>query len=271
MKNETDIVFVVLVYRNYLDLYNFCESLKQNVGSQYRVVVVDAYYDDETSRKVQACGQTLNCEYIQIQNKGYGFGNNRGIEYAFQHFNFKYLVVCNPDIELKSKIDLDILELYSDIIAPQIIAGLGKEQNPYWAYENKLSELLIYEGYKKNKKKLIFLGVAINKLLKILFKTVNKITSGRARKVYACHGSFVIFRHEFFNDCGFLYDEDMFLFYEEAYLALVVKQHRRIAEFAVNIVVNHKEDGSMSLDNVKEYPLLRKSYMYYYEKYRLGS
>ena len=55
MKYPIDIVFVVLVYRNYQDLFHLCKSLKKNVSNPYKVVVVDAFYDENTSRSVKEC------------------------------------------------------------------------------------------------------------------------------------------------------------------------------------------------------------------------
>ena len=55
MRKNVDFVFITLVYRNFEDLYDFCNSLKRNVVSSYEVVVVDSFYDEKTSAKISEC------------------------------------------------------------------------------------------------------------------------------------------------------------------------------------------------------------------------
>ena len=268
---KTDIVFITLIYRNYYDLIDLSESLSENVDCQYNVIVVDAYFDDKTSDSIKSYTQKYKFEYIQTPNKGYGYGNNRGIEYANKHFIYNYIVVCNPDTILKSKLNLINLSKYGDCVAPRISTKTGKKQNPYWPYENKLSELLIYRGYKNNLSFLIYSGVALNKILRGIFITLNYLSLGRISHIYACHGSFVIMKENFLKGCNFSYDENIFLYYEEAYLANFVKKSGKIADYVKDINFFHKEDGSMNIANIIEYPYLKKSYEYYYERYRLDA
>ena len=101
--------FITLVYRNYADVKDLCMSLKKHVKDSYKVIVVDAYYNDETSNKVKDISRQCGCDYIPVQNKGYGYGNNRGIEYALATYNFVWAVICNPDTILRSDISLNAL------------------------------------------------------------------------------------------------------------------------------------------------------------------
>lgn len=268
MKYPIDIVFVVLVYRNYQDLFHLCKSLKKNVSNPYKVVVVDAFYDENTSRSVKECAEKLGCMYIQVENKGYGYGNNCGIQFAHKLFQYQYVVICNPDTELLTFLDVRLLESYGDITAPQITAMNRKRQNPYWAYENKTAEWLLYLGYKYKKRICILLGTGIHKILRYLFIFLHYVTKGRIKHIYACHGSFVILSRNFIETCHFTYDETMFLFYEEAYLAIKARNKKAKICYTKEIQVRHKEDGSMKLAKLKEYPYLRASFLHYYETYR---
>ena len=69
MKKKVDFVFITLVYRNFEDLYDFCNSLKRNVVSSYEVVVVDAFYDEKTSAKISECSKELECHYLCTKNE----------------------------------------------------------------------------------------------------------------------------------------------------------------------------------------------------------
>ena len=73
---------------------------------------------------------------------------------------------------------------------------------------------------------------------------------------------------KFIKESKFKYDEQMFLFYEEAYLAKKIKDYDSKIYYYKNIIVDHKEDGSMDLANIEEYSHLRDSYILYYERYK---
>lgn len=266
MMKVIDFIFVALVYRDYRDLNDLCESLKTHVKGSYKVVVVDAFYDEDTSKRVKEQSEILECDYVQIENRGYGFGNNRGIEFANTHYEYNWLIICNPDTILKSPISADGLSEYKGIVAPDVIAKSGKHQNPYWAYENRLSEKLIYLGYNTGKKLYTYIGVGINRFLRDFFRLVNGITSGKVNDIYACHGSFLFIRSDFAQ--RYYYDEEMFLFYEEACLAAEARAHNISVKYSDGIKVFHKEDGSMNLANIVEYPHLKESYIHYYTRYR---
>jgi len=266
--NKVAFVFIVLVYRDYLDLEDLCESLSKNIDGTYQVIVVDSFFDEQTSIKVKEKALLLGCDYLSIENKGYSYGNNCGLEYANKHYCFKWAVVCNPDTMLKSKISINTMKHYCGIVAPNIITKTGKHQNPYWAIENKVSEKFIYYGYKNDKKLLIYFGVGINKIIRIVYGLINKVSCGRINRIYACHGSFIFIPNKVAKTIKF--DEDLFLFYEEACLAVKAKEIFLSSIYDRNIIVFHKEDGSMGLANIKEYPLLKKSYITYYRKYRLA-
>lgn len=268
MKINTDIVFITLVYRNYNDLYEFSESLGENVKDKYEILVVDAFYDNATSAKIKEISDKLGLHYIQIENGGYGFGNNRGLDYVETNFEYEYVCICNPDIILKSKFLLKKLSTEVACIAPNIIARKGKRQNPYWVFENKISEKLIYNGYLKENRFLLYSGIGINKIFRIIFGIYSKLKKRKCLSIYACHGCFFILNKEFLEKTKFRYDENMFLFWEEAYLAYEIKRNGDKIIYDPDIEIRHKEDGSMDLSAIKEYPYLKKSFIYYYETYR---
>jgi len=265
---KVDIVFITLVYKNYKDLVDFENSIKMNVKCKYTIIVVDSFFDSFTSEKIINYVKKINCEYIQVPNHGYGFGNNCGIEFALENYEFKYLAICNPDTILKSNIDLSLLEKYNCCIAPRIITRKKKQQNPYWAYENILSEKIIYKGYCKNNKTLILFGILINKILRYLFYILYFLSKEKYNKIYSCHGSFIILNISFILHTNFRYDEKMFLFYEEAFHGFFVKKHQSMINYVNDILVYHKEDGSMQLSNISEYEHLKASFIYYFERYR---
>lgn len=94
-----DFIFVVLVYRNTSDLVDFFASLKLE---RTRVIVVNSFYDKESELQFKQIAESNHADFLSVPNKGYGAGNNRGVEYALKHYDFKYLVISNADVEIKN-------------------------------------------------------------------------------------------------------------------------------------------------------------------------
>ena len=100
-----DFVFIVLVYKNTLDLEEFFLSLNL---LNTKVIVVDSFYDEVTSMAFENIALKYSASYLRVENRGYGYGNNMGIKYALAHYSFRYLIISNADIVVKQ---LDISDL----------------------------------------------------------------------------------------------------------------------------------------------------------------
>ena len=73
-QNIFDFVFVVLVYRNTQDLKDFFSSL--NIPNS-KVVVVNSFYNDETKSEFEQIAIDNGADFLNVENKGYGYGNKR--------------------------------------------------------------------------------------------------------------------------------------------------------------------------------------------------
>lgn len=265
-KEKIKFVFVILVYKNSSDLVECIESIKEKV-SDYRIIVVNAFFDKKTKDIIEKISKENNCVFLNIENKGYSFGNNRGIEYATNHFDYQYIIISNPDIIIKDfdEQQIDAHREY-EIIAPLIKTKSGKKQNPMAVKNSHLSSSLIYNGLKKNKKFLFVFGIALGKLNRSFFSLFH-LSRRKPYRIYCAHGSFVIFRKNAIDLLGLLYDENMFLFAEEDVVAYKAhKNNIAIGQFnSINIF--HKEDGSMKLADFSINRELVKSNIYFYETY----
>lgn len=258
-------VFIVLVYRNVDDILQFISSVDR-LKIEKKIIIVNSYYDEESKEKFIEIADKNNCEFLNIENKGYGYGNNRGIEYANENFDYEYIIISNPDIVIKQFND-ENLEKYNDcIIGPIINTARGKSQNPYWYLNNCIGERLIYIGYKELSKIKLYAGIILNKLIRELFLIKFNSSRKNESKVFALHGSFVIVPRKVIKQIGLPYNEEMFLFAEEAYLAHLLKQNNIKSFITKDISVLHKEDGSVGISNINEKSEIRKSVIKYYEK-----
>ncbi len=260
-----EIIYVVVVYRNTEDLISLIQSINK-FNSDFKIIVVNNYYDDESMKKCQKIALDKDCDFINVPNGGYGFGNNRGIEYANQNYDYNFIIISNPDIEIK-KFNVDEITKFDNLVlGPIITTKMGKYQNPYWLFNNRTSEWLIYKGYLIKERIIVYLGIALNKVIREIFLKYFIKSNKKQFKVFALHGSFVIFSKKVIKKIGLPYDEEMFLFAEEAYLAHLLKRHGVISHLTKSIEVLHKEDGSMSVSDNNEKNEVRKSIMVYYPK-----
>lgn len=261
MKNKYKYAVVVLVYRNDQDLEECINSFYNQV-KDCKIVIVNAFYDNESMKKIKKIADSYNCDFINEVNKGYSYGNNRGIEYINRKYDYDYIIISNPDIivkQFKDNFDVD------GIIAPKIICASGKNQNPMMIKECKVADYFIYIGFKKNIKLLYALGIGLkkikNKIYSILYKNKKNL------KIFAAHGSFVIISRNVTELINPLYDENLFLFAEEGVLAYKARDKGIYTNYNDNIVVVHKEDGCMRLADFSINNELKKANIYFYENY----
>lgn len=89
---------VVLNYNDYqttIKLINIIKSYN-NIDN---IVIVDNNSSDNSVNEIKKClyGNMILLE--SNENRGYGAGNNIGIEYLRRNTDVKYVAICNPDIE----------------------------------------------------------------------------------------------------------------------------------------------------------------------------
>ena len=266
---EIDIVFCVLTYKNYKDLEEFILSVRtiQSTDFTYKIVVVNSFADDTSLVKIREIALKYQCIFIESENKGYGYGNNKGIEFIIESYSFKYLIVSNPDTIIES-IELRFLEGLNDkIIGPRISKLNGRRQNPMNYIYMPISEKILYYGFKKNLKLSIYLGILLIKLNNSIRRQLYSLFKRDRHLIHACHGSFIIFGKEAIKKLLPVFDDKIFLFGEEGDLAQKCRELDLLVVYEDRIRIKHKEDGSMKYSKLNINNLLRESYIYYYEKW----
>lgn len=253
-----DFLFVVLVYRNTDDLKDF---LLSNELPNTKTIVVNSYYDDESEESFRKIAQDNGADFISIPNKGYGAGNNAGVDYALKKYDFKYLVISNADIMIE-KLQMSDLKRHKDsIIAPKILNFSNKNQNPSLPFKPSIFvERIRYWIYSGNHNKMIWFYFAYSRLMKLVYYYI----SGLRKKIFSAHGAFVIFPSSVVRLLYPIYNEEMFLFNEEEHLGRLALSKGIRTYYVPEIIVRHKEDGSMNLANINEFEKLKQSYIVYY-------
>lgn len=261
-------IYIILVYKNHKDLENFFKKLNT---PNCKVIVVNSYYDDSSKNTISKIAEINNADFIDIPNKGYGYGNDIGLKYALDHYDFDFAIVNNADVEILN-FNTNKVKGYSKnaIYAPKIRTLSNKDQNPFIINYNKYLRYIFYLGCKKQSKILKYIPIIINGIVRRLFNLFVFTFNLNHLKIYSFHGSFFLIGKEALEKLYPLYLHDMFLYQEEHYLARRASLNKiRTYFIPKDIEIKHFEDGSIDFNNVKLNEYLDKSYMIYFEYFNL--
>lgn len=214
-----DIVFVVLVYKNIDVLKDFFKTLQ--IPFSYHVIVVNSYYDADTEKACQIIANENDATFIPVPNNGYGSGNNIGCQYALEHFKFRYLIISNSDIIIKDLSYLKSMRKNIAVFAPETRMLNNHRQNPNIPFYSWTFMKLLKMGYDKDVPRFKRAGLVINRFYRELMFLYIKLFRKDCVKVFSAHGSFIVFTFgaleklmPVFNDKMFLYNEELFLAYK---------------------------------------------------------
>lgn len=267
------IAFIILTYRNSDDCVTCLDAITKCMSAyDVRCYIVDSFYNEISSNTIESVAKDNKVSYTRINNNGYGYGNNIGIEIARSDFHPDYFIVCNPDTIIKSfpsSLMNDIAHVLGDpssnafIIAPDICNLNGKHQNPMIANSDELFLSGIYKGYKSNSRLLRMFWYGINRCRRelMLLKSRRKPLT----QIYAPHGSFILFSSKAIDDLNPVFDPNIFLFAEELLLAHDAMSSGINIYYTPLISILHKEDGSVGFLS-KANELAIESNIYVFEK-----
>lgn len=259
-------IFVVLLYKNMSDVLEMLESVDEKMDD-YHVILVNSFYDEETNETARAIAEkSRSCSFISVANKGYGAGNNAGIAYANEYYDYDYVIISNPDIVIRNFDESALLGADIEAVyAPKIISRDHKRQNPNWGVHSDFLEHLQYLACKTENKFLDYSVIAILKIIRLVYGYLADIFHIHRLQIGNAHGSFVVLSKAAVEKIAPLYDENMFLFYEEVYLGNKTYRNKIPTYYVPDILIHHKEDGSMQVANVNTRKEAHKSVVYYFE------
>lgn len=230
------VTLITVNYKNFYYTRNLIESLSiLEQFNKMKVIIVDNASTSETKSELERIREKysdiVKCFYLR-ENLYYW----KGAEYALRkvypvvEFMPEWIIICNNDIIIKQKdfIEKLIRLNYKDygVIAPSIISlETNKDQNPFLLYPyNKMDvlkrKILLSNWYVY--RLIVFMRETVKKYKPNKSKLVNSKTDNKNNfiKIYAPHGSFVIFSRNFFEKGGYL-DTNFDLYGEELTIAEV--------------------------------------------------
>lgn len=177
------------------------------------------------------------------------------------------IIICNNDILFKDEFFFKKLLAYDvkkyPIIGPKILSKKKKDLNPFMI--KPMNKFRIY--YWKLFFSTYFLSIIFNFLNKVKNKFLKSKSIDMKMRVYAVHGSIVIFSKVFFEKGGVL-DNGFKLFGEELTIAEISKKISCKITYVPELVTIHNEHSTISkFENKELYKIAKESHKYFINKY----
>lgn len=216
---------VILNYNSSNLCIKYVNSLLQYNEINHIVIVDNASNDNEQFLIRQYCDK-MNIFFIQLdKNIGYAAGNNVGVRFAIDKLHDEVVIISNPDIICPYETMKSILSKFERNNNVAVITGLVHNFD-----KKRTPKVFTSYAYKVPTYKDILLNnfMIITKLRRMVFKTsmyydVNTLKKYGEQFVECVSGCFFAIRSDTYSKInGF--DEDTFLYYEEAMLGYKLKE-----------------------------------------------
>lgn len=258
------ISLITLNYNSAKTIEKFVKSV-QNFSNIDHILVVD---NESTDNSLPLLKKLCNSKVQVISsgsNNGYGYGNNCGIDYVNKNFKSDYIIIANPDVVFHES-TVDSLYQILDGNPKLLMASTVMENSQRVKQKNTAWKVLPCFKFIINE------GAIIHRLLK-LDQYKNLFISKEKVKVVDClAGSFFMIK----NNKSFtknLYDESMFLYCEENYLGIKLKQMHYKAAILLNdyYVHSHGETINKFFDKTKQDKMIFNNEIYLMKNYMNAS
>lgn len=254
------LIFVILQYNLSEKTIKAIESIKKNTELDWHIIVVDNCSTNDAFTVIKERYEEKSyITLIQTENNlGFANGNNFGVSYALEHFDFNYICVLNNDIYIQTPITVQMLQEWKqsrfDVMGPDIYRkDTNEHQNPLpsvnynfvWLY----SFYTIYNIYRILN--VFRLDALLHKLAIFTLEKMNKnknkeIKIQETQLVNKLHGSFLVFSNDFLKTFPKPFHPSTFMYLEEDFLALRCQRANAIVLYYPKLRVNHDHGSTVT-------------------------
>ena len=259
------VAVIIVNYNEVDDTEKYVNTItKYNVIN--RIVVVD---NQSTTTGTFETLKKLESEKVKViqseKNGGYDYGNNFGIRYL-QNLNeeYDYYIISNPDISVTEEAIKHCLEVAENdskigVIAPRMF---NKDNNPIRRSSWKMRTFWLDVVHSTRVLEMIFYKILRNG------EYSSKDYEKEILEVEAISGAFFVIKAKVLNEIG-LFDEEVFLFYEEDILAKMLseKKYKTISLNSEKFIHYESQTIGKTFNYYKKMRQLFISKMYYHKKY----
>lgn len=264
---------VILNYNDYANTRQCVLHLRSLKLINY-IVVVDNCSSDDSYEKLSHLKHEIDGWFLlrTEANKGYGYGNNRGIAFLRENTDTDIVCISNPDVEFDDDFVKCIIEDFDNNHDIGLISGIQMtpegeiSPNAFWQrkifkgeIEFMLRSLTIVRRFVHSQKRKEFIIKALEAKKNII-------------DVPVLSGCLFFASIDVMYKIGY-FDENTFLYYEEDILS--EKMHRSGFKVCIDPRVRFLHIGGGStknvMDNAKMFEISCNSYLYFADHYMLKS
>lgn len=240
-------------WKNTLEMVDKCHFL---FGVNYTdIIIVDNESPNESHDRLKNASEEKGYIYIPSgDNRGYAYGNNIGLKYAYEN-NYKYIWILNNDVVIKSETLLD-----------NMISILSKDKSLAVVNPDVLSN--DNRTYNRDAVRHSFFDLTLGMLFYI--KKGRKVKNiGGYAYVYRPQGCCMLIDVNKIHEVGYL-DENTFLYCEELILAerLSKKGYKCACDLKDHIIHYNSQTVKASISRKKYIKIYNESFCYYLKRYR---
>ena len=236
------LALIVVNYNDIIDTKRYITKVQQYQIIDKIVVVDNKSTEPQNSFELLKQLENKKVDVIQTEkNGGYTYGNNFGIDYLkSKNEEYDYYAISNPDIDISEEAIKRCISFLEEnkkagMVAPRMLNGDGKAiRRSAWKYRTikreivhatRISELLFYKVLRDG-------------------EYLEEDYKNPELKVEVISGAFFIIKKEVLDKIN-MFDENVFLFYEEDILAMQLKEQGYEIYSLNNINFRHYESQAI--------------------------
>ena len=223
-----------------------------------QIVLVDNKSTDNSLERLKE--QESNKVHVVCakKNGGYGSGNNVGIEYLRKNYSCDYIIIANPDVIFDESVIKKMINEFDEdtvIVAPLTLNSKKERQLPIaW----KVPTVKDY---------FLFSSIVLNKIFKP-FQYPTQFFNTDICEVDCVQGCLFMLNNSLIEDK--LYDENIFLFFEESCIGKQFKDKGYKTKLLMNVDYIHNHSVSINKafnSEARKRKITLDSFYTYFEDY----
>lgn len=229
---ENKLAIISVVYNNYSILDDFFESLNLQTNKNFKV-----FLSDTSDKKQEIKRQRFSIETVNIKNFGYAHGLNQGLRTAIVH-GFANFCIINNDVFFEKDFVGNCLRSLeknpNSLIGGKIYYASGFEYSKKYL-EKDQGQVIWYAGGKNDWKNCLTKHIGVDE--------VDKGQFSQFEKTDFITGCLMLYDKKVLETVG-LWDEDYFLYFEDADYCERAKAKNFSLFYDPSIVIWHKNAQS---------------------------
>lgn len=223
-----------------------------------RIIVVDNCSKDNSYQALKEFEDSKIKVIKSTRNGGYGYGNNLGIKYLKEIDEPDFILIANPDVQFTENVINQMIENTSDdvaLIAPLTLDMSGNVQLPVAWKVPRLKDFFLFSS------------IVLNKLFKPMSYTKDYFQKDIC-EVGCVQGSFFMINAKNIGDR--IYDENIFLYFEESCLGKMFQDRGLKTILLTNVTYIHAHSASINKtikSEVNKRRIMLDSFLQYFKDY----